>query len=597
MLLDTKNAQQISRNKLLTSTLLASTALAFVTTMASAEGNTSSVISQTGSGSYANSVVIEREDNQNFSLNAKGNFVQDATNGDNELNLFITNSAKSVETTNLIYATQLGGIVSTITVDGGANTVTLDNIGGYLTAVKDTITITGDGNTFTLGSNAVATVNDAHEDSTFNIEGNNNVIVVTTDAFAQVWLKMLGAGDSVTISQDNSGVIQSPGSDYNYVNANIQSTIVTYASGAALNNVVNVTQLGLDNELDFDLYGDHNQVDITQSNVANSGTTNNLTVDLADSYADLDVEVYGSGSNTIIAAGSKNKVTLDSDTEFTSVIEDNAEAYIEVYGNNNTVSASNFDQVRVLVADENEVHSDNTDNEISIFGNANVELFGSYNDISFTNAFDYDKNQTLRIGVDGASSHNKMTLVNAASSLGSDGQTSYDFSVDGDGNTTNGVSFKTTDANVVAVSLDGDDNTLYGALTAFAEVMINLDGSDNTLNLTGTGTGSQYLNFTIDGDNNYVTTTGAASESTIYKATLDGNDNTFSYTLGNDNFTHVVKGDDFSGTIVASANGGYVGTVTNVGTGTYELSSEGSKVTIEGDAGDNNKNNKKDWKS
>ena len=597
MLLHTKNAQQISRNKLLTSTLLASTALAFVTTMASAEGNTSSVISQTGSGTYANSIDIQKLDDQNFSLNADGSVVQDATSGNNTLSLVIKNSAKTVTDTNLIYATQLGGVVSTITVDGGKNTVTLASIGGYLSAVEDTITITGDGNTFTLGSNAVVG-DEAHKDSTFDIAGNNNVIVVTTDAFAEVWLKMVGSGDKVTISQDNSDVTQSPGSDYNYVNANIVSTVVAYDSAAALNNVVTITQLGLDNELDFDLVGDGNIVNITQSNVANSESANNLTVNLTDSNADLDVEVYGGGTNAIIAAGSKNIVTLDSDTEFSNVSLTNAEAYIEVYGNDNTVKASNFDKVRVLVADEFAEPSDNTNNAITIIGNANVELFGSDNDISFTNAFDYDKNQTLRIGVDYASSsNNEMALVNAAINFDSADQTSYDFSVDGDGNTTNGVSFKTTDANVVAVSLDGDDNTLYGALTAFAEVMINLDGSDNTLNLTGTGTGSQYLNFTIDGDNNYVTTTGAASESTIYKATLDGNDNTFSYTLGNDNFTHVVKGDDFSGTIVASANGGYVGTVTNVGTGTYELSSEGSKVTIEGDAGDNNKNNKKDWKS
>ena len=582
MLLHTKNAQQISRNKLLTSTLLASTALAFVTTMASAEGNTSSVISQTGSGTYTNSIDIQKLDDQNFSLNAEGSVVQDATSGNNTLSLVIKNSAKTVTDTNLIYATQLGGVVSTITVDGGKNTVTLDSIGGYLSAVEDTITITGDGNTFTLGSNAVVD-DEAHKDSTFDIAGNNNVILVTTDAFAEVWLKMVGSGDKVTIRQDDSDVTQSPGSDYNYVNANIESTVVAYDSADALNNVVTITQLGLDSELDFDLLGDNNTVNITQSNVANSDNANNLTVDLTDSNADLDVEVYGGGTNAIIAAGSENIVTLDSDTEFSSVIADNAEAYIEVYGDNNSVTASNFDKVRVLVADEDEVRSDNTDNAITIIGNANVELLGSYNDISFTNAFDYDKDQTLRIGVDYvSSSNNEMTLVNAAINFDSADQTSYDFSVDGDGNTTNDASFTTNDVKEVDISLNGDDNKLYGALTAFAGVAVDLDGSHNSLNLSGMGAGYQHLEAKVTGDDNQMTTTGTGTEnfSVTYSATLEGDQNAFSYTLGDDSFTHHVRGDAFAGTVVASANGGYVGTITNVGTGSSVLSSSGSQVII-----------------
>lgn len=586
MLLHTKNAQQISRNKLLTSTLLASTALAFVTTMASAEsippGNTSSAISQTGTGTYTNSVNIQKLDNQNFSLNADGSVVQDATEGNNTLNLVIKNTAKTVTDTNLIYATQLGGIVSTITVDGGANTVTLASIGGYLSAVEDTITITGDGNTFTLGSNAVVG-DEAHKDSTFDIAGNNNVILVTTDAFAKIGLIMVGSGDKVTISQDNKGVTQDPGSDYNYVNANISSTVVAYDSGAALNNVVTITQLGLDSELDFDLLGDGNTVDITQSNVANSGNANKLTVNLTDSNADLDVEVYGGGANTIIAAGSKNTVTLDSDTAFSSVIADNAEAYIEVYGNKNTVKASNFDKVSVLVADVNEVHTDNTDNAITIIGNANAALFGSYNDISFTNDFDYDINQTLRIGGDLlASSSNEMTLVNAAIAFGSADQTSYDFSVDGDGNTTNGASFTTNDVKEVGISLNGDYNKLYGALTAFDYVSVDLDGSGNSLNLSGKGAGLQELQVKVTGDYNQMTTTGESTEinSRTYSATLEGHQNAFSYTLGDDSFTHHVRGDDFAGTVVASLSGGYVGTITNVGTGSSVLSSSGSEVII-----------------
>ena len=586
MLLHTKNARQISRNKLLTSTLLASTALAFVTTMASAEsipaGNTSSVISQTRSGIFTNSVDIEKQDDQDFSLNAEGNFVQDAATGNNTLNLVIKNSAKTVTDTNLIYATQLGGVVSTITVDGGANTVTLASIGGYLSEVKNTIKIVGDGNTFTLGSNALVD-EEAFADSTFDIVGSNNAIVLTTDAFSQMWLTMLGSGDSVTITQDNTAGGQAGTLDSNLIDANIASSVVEYDSAAALNNVVTITQLGLDNELDFDLLGDKNTVNITQSNVANSVNANNLTVDLTDSNADLDVEVYGGGTNAIIAAGSENIVTLDSDTEFSSVIADNAEAYIEVYGDNNSVTASNFDKVRVLVADEDEVRSDNTDNAITIIGNANVELLGSYNDISFTNDFDYDKNQTLFIGVDYfSSSNNEMTLVNAAIAFGSADQTSYDFSVDGYGNTTNGESFTTNDAKEVDVSLKGDYNKLYGALTAFDYVSVYLDGSGNSLNLSGKGARLQELQVRVTGDDNQMTTTGESTEinSRTYSATLEGSWNAFSYTLGDDSFTHHVRGDDFAGTVVASLSGGYVGTITNVGTGSSVLSSSGSEVII-----------------
>lgn len=586
MLLHTKNARQISRNKLLTSTLLASTALAFVTTMASAEsipvGNTSSVISQTRSGTNTNSVNIQKLDDQNFLLNADGNFVQDAATGNNTLKLFIKNTAKTIIDTNLIYATQLGGVVSTITVDGGKNTVTLASIGGYLSEVENTIKIVGDGNTFTLGSNAVVG-EEAFADSTFDMEGSNNAIVLTTDAFSEMWLTMVGSGDSVTITQDNTEGGNAGILDLNYVDANIASTVVAYDSAAALNNVVTITQLGLDNELDFDLVGDGNTVDITQSNVYDANTANNLTVNLKDSNADLDVEVYGGGTNAIIAAGSKNIVTLDSDTEFSNVSLTNAEAYIEVYGNDNTVKASNFDKVRVLVADEFAEPSDNTNNAITIIGNANVELFGSDNDISFTNAFDYDKNQTLRIGVDYvSSSNNEMTLVNAATYLGSADQTSYDFSVDGYGNTTNGASFTTNDVRDVQISLNGDDNKLYGALTAFNYVSVDLDGSGNSLNLSGMGAGLQELQVKVTGDNNQMTSIGESTEinSRTYSATLEGHQNAFSYTLGADSFTHHVRGDAFAGTVVASLSGGYVGTITNVGAGSSYLSSSGSEVII-----------------
>ena len=582
MLLHTKNSQQISRNKLLTSTLLASTALAFVTTMASAQSNTSSVISQTRSGTYTNSVDIQKLDDQNFSLNAEGDFVQDAATGNNTLNLVIKNSAKTVTDTNLIYATQLGGVVSTITVDGGANKVTLASIGGYLSEVENIIKIVGDGNTFTLGSNAVVG-EEAFADSTFDIEGSNNAIVLTTDAFSEMWLTMLGSGDSVTITQDNTAGGKAGTLDFNLIDANIASTVVAYDSAAALNNVVTITQLGLDNKLDFDLVGDGNTVNITQSNVYDASNANNLTVNLRDSDADLDVEVYGVGTNAIIASGSKNIVTLDSDTEFTSVIADNAEAYIEVYGNDNTITASNFDKVRVLVADENELQSDNTDNAITIIGNANVEMLGSFNDISFTNDFDYDINQTLRIGVDYvSSSNNEMTLVNAAIAFGSADQTSYDFSVDGYRNTTNGASFTTNDVKEVGISLNGDDNKLYGALTAFDYVSVDLDGSGNSLNLSGKGAGLQELQVKVTGDENQMTTTGESTEinSRTYSATLEGHQNAFSYTLGDDSFTHHVRGDAFAGSVVASLSGGYVGTITNVGTGSSVLSSSGSEVII-----------------
>ena len=331
------------------------------------------------------------------------------------------------------------------------------------------------------------------------------------------------------------------------------------------------------------MVGDGNTVDITQSNVYDANTANDLTVNLKDSNADLDVEVYGGGTNAIIAAGSKNIVTLDSDTEFSNVSLTNAEAYIEVYGNDNIVKASNFDKVSVYVADELEEPLDNTNNAITIIGNANVELYGSNNDISFTNDFDWDESQSLRIGVDYvSSSNNEMTLVNAAIAFGSADQTSYDFSVDGYRNTTNGASFTTNDVKEVGISLNGDDNKLYGALTAFDYVSVDLDGSGNSLNLSGKGAGLQELQVKVTGDENQMTTTGESTEinSRTYSATLEGHQNAFSYTLGDDSFTHHVRGNDFAGTVVASLSGGYVGTITNVGTGSSVLSSSGSEVII-----------------
>ena len=161
-------------------------------------------------------------------------------------------------------------------------------------------------------------------------------------------------------------------------------------------------------------------------------------------------------------------------------------------------------------------------------------------------------------------------------------QTSYDFSVDGYGNTTNGASFTTNDVRDVQISLNGDDNKLYGALTAFNYVSVDLDGSGNSLNLSGMGAGLQELQVKVTGDNKQMTSIGESTEinSRTYSATLEGHQNAFSYTLGADSFTHHVRGDAFAGTVVASLSGGYVGTITNVGAGSSYLSSSGSEVII-----------------
>lgn len=351
MILSFRKTFKYKHTTLILASLLATTALTTLPNAALAQDSTGSVIGQIGTdGGNKNSVTIQRLDEQNFTLKSavsESDLVQDATTGDNTLDLTIKNSGGTVTTENKIFVTQMGGVISTITIDGGDNTVRLNSIGGYLDPVTDEIVIEGDGNSFTM-DNIAPEGGDGYLDGYYELVGNNQIVAVTTDAFSQIWLKILGSGDKVTITQDNSGEVATEAAN-NDINANIDSNDDAYAEESSLNNQVTIVQMGAKNILDFDLIGNLNVVSIKQTNSVASDDMNDLTVELNDSNASLDVEVHGSGINSIISTGSNNKITLDSDDKENSVSLVSAEADVEITGNDNEVIANNFSELDIQV--------------------------------------------------------------------------------------------------------------------------------------------------------------------------------------------------------------------------------------------------------
>jgi hypothetical protein len=566
----TKNvAVERGYGRLTLSALMGTTALVLSTGFALAqEMPGSSDIRQIGSGNSLSATT----DGQSFLLNsADDTAVQNAGSGNNNtLIIDVRNTADNDTDTNYIFVTQNGMVTSTITIDGGSNTVYLREFASIDEALQ-TIAITGDGNTV-----------DASTNSTTNyglfgvaLQGDNITVNVTNDAFSAIALAVYGSGDRVTVNQDNL-LLAANSLFFNEVMVEINSSADFVG---LLNNEVIIEQIGINNKLDFTLSGNQNKINVTQGNDhVSPSDVNNLIVSVEDDNTEVNFSTYGPGTN-VFSVGGTGSITVNSATGVTSDFSPfNAVSDLQIYGTDHIVEAINFSDVSIRIG-TSATATLNAENIVYTSGNVDVEVDGNENTLDFTNGYDDNEAQpTVSIGGTGLGvNYNFFELENIKSVENTAGSSFYSFVVAGNNNETI-AGFKTVDVENVDVKIDGMLNAMSGTLAGYQSVLIDVFGNTNELRLTAQGTGQENLDLRILGNGNQIKTEGGGGAS--YNIDYIGHENVFNYVLGTSDLVHTVGGNFFRGSVTAQSSG-YSAQFSTIGSGWVDMQSNGSSLRIE----------------
>ena len=535
---------------------------------------TSSNIAQIDYGVYTNDLNIDAT-GAAFFLNSAGTsgVVQDSLIGQNTLDVTLSDTNQGGFGANLIFVSQLGDVTQTLTIDGSGNTAILMDFGGT-TTINDVISITGDNNTVDLKSTALG---EAHTNLGVTLAGDNIVLDVTIDDFAELVANLTGDGDNITVVQEHvSTDVQTLGAP-NVAYIDISGAV----AGNLLGNVVNILQTGVNNVLDFDLAGDGNNITVTQQNDAIS--TNNLTIDLNDDNATLAINANGEGSNSFIVSGTGNDLTVNSDTLATGFTSTDAEAYILVNGDANVVNALNYADVAVIIGEF--INANN--NDVTTTGDAIVYVDGDDSTVLFSNGFeqgDYDNRAQIIVNSTQGSStvDNNIELYNVNTALGT--QTSFNAVVTGNGNTTGTGGLTVTNLDVFNLSITGDDNSVEGYIGIIGgSVDIAITGDNNGLEFVElAGPSLSVIAIDLVGDGNLFSVAGDYADLNMH---IRGTANSFDYILGNP-LTHSLGGSDFIGSVTTSLDGeSYVVDYTDVGNGFSKITSGSSSMIIKSNCG------------
>ncbi|MDC0404313.1 hypothetical protein OAM26_04715 [Porticoccaceae bacterium] len=561
-----------------------------------------------------------------------------------------------------------------LSISASSNTVTLDqvlgaNTGGAsntlqsLTKAGEDASISGSNNKVTLSQTAssVAAGEDAGNTVALSLAGSNNNLSATLPT-ALSTTNLTAQGIVITQNIATSATSSSAGKnsatvDFNNDNGslsiyqniidgisetkNTATITVNDATGSdtATGNFINLSQ---DNRsqstvtADITINGDNNGLNVWQDLTANGSFDNVLTINLTDSGAYLDVATSGAGDNSLTIQGTDNTIGLNAN----GLSVANANSTVNIFGNTNTLNASNFANLLIDIGSTGNSTSGNT---ITTTGSANIGLTDSSinNVISFNNGYALAAPLTANnrnIALDGSS--NKV-LASDGNSDARSRDTQFTATINGDSNTVansagtdpltallldnldsatltvNGNSNVIENGTVAAelynldtliVDLAGDSNVVKlkstGDKTAehMSGLTIDVNGSTNSVNVdlkssladTATfelygdgnsvvanidGGSSAKLNNYIHGNDNTVTFNLASTynaSSTIY---MEGDSNAMTFGMGGNELNYKLVGNSFSGEIVTSGSG-YYQMLTQLGTGKIVMGSSQGTVTM-----------------
>lgn len=502
--------------------------------------------------------------------------VQDAALGSNTLNITTVSSAG--DSPNYIFVSQLGDVTQTLTITGAGNKVYLVDFGGFdetTDVIDDTIVLNGLDNTMTLETKAISR---AHQLLDVEIVGDSHTIYVSNDEFSKLTLYLDGYSDDVSVVQDNYGVIEQYTATMSLFNeADVNITASTFG------NVVSIAQTGTKNVLDFDLYGDGNNITVNQ---VNSGEgLNDLTVDLSDDDVDLTINASGAGVNAFTVAGTGNVLTIKSDPNANGLSSANAEAKVTVLGSQNTLNSQEYTNVTVTLGATGAIVTGNT---VMTTGNAKVGIYSNDNNVTFNNDSLSDTLIPFIIIGEGESGliDNDSNTISATNTNASGSQTDFELLISGNGN---GYDLDTLDLDIAYVEIVGNRNEVMGSNGVIgAEFNLQLIGNDNYVtfdNLSSVDNSAQ-LGIVVLGNSNNLTLASIKTEVHSSNFHVEGNGNTFSYDLlaGVD---HTTVGSNFGATFTAALAAGdrsyYNLSMDAFGTGFTKFTTGASSMVITGD--------------
>lgn len=499
--------------------------------------------------------------------------VQDAELGSNTLN--ITTDSTAGANPNYIFVSQLGDVTQTLTITGAGNKVYLVDFGGTEVSIDDTIVLTGDNNTMTLETKAIIS---AHTLLGVDITGDSHTIYVSNDEFSKLTLYLNGFADDVSVVQDNSGVTQQYTATMSLFNeADVNITASTFG------NVVSIAQTGTNNLLDFDLFGDGNNITVNQ---VNSGVgVNDLTVDLSDDDVDLTINASGAGVNAFTVAGTGNVLTIKSDPNADGLSSANAEANVTVLGSQNTLNSQNYTDVAITLGADGAPVAGNT---VTTNGNVDVAIFSNDNTVTFNNDSTDDSFIPFIFIGEGESGliDNDSNTINATNTDPFGDQTDFELYISGNGN---GYDLDTSGLVSAYVEIVGNSNDVIGSSGVLgADFSLHLIGNDNDVDFDNLSSfdNTAQLGIVVVGNLNNLTLASTAAEVYSSHFHVVGNRNTFSYDLlaGVD---HTTVGSDFGATFTAASTSGgrsyYNLAMDAFGTGFTKFTTGASSMVITGD--------------
>ncbi|MGO4916641.1 hypothetical protein [Pseudogemmobacter sp. W21_MBD1_M6] len=181
---------------------------------------------------------------------------------------------------------QTGNSLLAITVNGGANTVGLFELGGVADRLASlTLDVAGDANTVDILSQRAAIAADLLD---IEILGMNNILEVKFEDYAKILTSIMGDGNTAKIAQ-NTQILASGSSAVTLMIQGAEST----------NNIVNILQNGLRQTVDASLNGSQNTLDLVQDGPASMDNR-------------IDVSLSGIANAAVIAqTGAALETSLD----------------------------------------------------------------------------------------------------------------------------------------------------------------------------------------------------------------------------------------------------------------------------------------------
>lgn len=355
------------------------------------------------------------------------------------------------------------------------------------------------------------------QDIDSGFEGTNEANVRLSTGDSAIFLEQQLTGSANTLWGSNVAVIW---------------VVDDRGDGVNKGNLIDVEQInttGADLDLVLNVDGQGNNIKVSQTNVGEDGTKDNLlTLTLSDNDAILDVIVAGSGTNTFAISGTGNNLTVVGKAGASSARSD-----VFIDGDDNELSSTDFDFLSIAIGQkqvdgDGDVAAYANSNSVTTIGNAAVTIYSANdlndgvtnpssdgNSIFYQNAYadyyedtyyraNYAINRDPNIWLEGDNNH--LALFDQ-SETGDNNKTGYHVHIQGSGSEGGGQN------NRIAGYLDSTE--VIGVAGNFTtvdvdQVTVFIDGSNNTLlndsqSTTARGFDINALDVAVDGDSNVAT--------------------------------------------------------------------------------------------